>query len=92
MPYSFEGSEDFLDSIAKLRKSDSQAYERLEKKMLEILEHPYHFKPLSNALKHYWRAHIGHFVVAYRIIEESKVVRFVAYAHHDNIYKRSFSE
>jgi mRNA interferase RelE/StbE len=78
--------------MKKLRKHDPQMYERVKKKMIEILEIPHHFKPLSNALKNYRRAHVGSFVIAFRIIEDEKLVRFVAYAHHDDIYERSFNE
>lgn len=67
-------------------------YERVKKKMLEILEYPNHFKPLSNVLKYYKRVHVGHFVIVFRVLENQKAVRFVAYAHHDVIYRRSFNE
>jgi mRNA-degrading endonuclease RelE of RelBE toxin-antitoxin system len=60
--------------------------------MLEVLENPNHFKPLSNLLKKYRRAHVGSFVIAFRIIEDEKKVKFVAYEHHDVIYERSFTE
>lgn len=78
--------------MKKLRKQDPQLYERVKKKMQEVLENPQHHKPLSHVLKHYRRAHVGHFVIAFRIIEDQKMVRFVAFDHHDNIYERSFNE
>jgi len=67
-------------------------YERVKKKMVEILEYPQRHKPLGNVLKKYRRAHVGSFVIAFRIIEAEKRVKFVAFAHHDDIYERSFSE
>ena len=78
--------------MKKLRKQDPQMYERVKKKIVEILEYPQHYKPLGNLLKNYRRAHIGSFVIVFRIIEDQKIVRFVAYAHHDDIYEQSFSE
>ncbi len=67
-------------------------YARVKKKMMEIIENPNHHKPLSNILKNYRRAHVGHFVIAFRILEEQKMVRFVAYAHHDDIYEQRFND
>ncbi len=92
MAYLFEQSGSFFETIKKLRKKDPQAYQRVRKKISEILENPGHFKPLSNALKNYRRAHVGHFVIAFRIIEGESKVKFVAYAHHDEIYERSFDD
>ena len=85
-------SESFLKTIKKLRKTDPQMYDRVKKKMIEVLDNPEHFKPLSKVLKKYRRDHIGAFVIAFRIIEENKKVKFVDYDHHDKIYKRSFRE
>jgi len=89
LPYALDANEEFLEILGKLLKKDPQMYDRVRKKMQEILETPDHFKPLSNVLKHYRRAHVGHFVIAFRIIEEQKMVRFVAYAHH--IYTKEVS-
>lgn len=90
--YSILQSDEFLETMDKLRKKDQTTYERVKNKMKEILEMPQHFKPLGNLLKYYRRAHVGHFVIVFRIVEEQNAVKFVAYDHHDNIYKRSFSE
>ena len=92
MPYFLNESNDFLKTMKKLRKHDPQMYGRVKKKITEILENPHHYKPLSNLLKKYRRAHVGSFVIAFRIIEDQKMVRFVAYAHHDDIYEQSFNE
>ncbi|MFH2106664.1 MAG: type II toxin-antitoxin system RelE/ParE family toxin [Candidatus Micrarchaeota archaeon] len=92
LPYLFSQSDDFLKTMKKLRKQNPQLYERIRKKIVEILENPSHFKPLSNVLKHYRRAHIGHFVIAFRIVEDMKTVVFVAFDHHDNIYEMCFNE
>ena len=60
--------------------------------MIEVLENPHHHKSLSNLLKNYRRVHVGHFVIAFRIMEEGKMVRFVAFDHHDSIYEQSFND
>lgn len=85
-------SDSYLKTLKKLRKNDPQMYGRVKKKMIEVLDNPGHFKPLSEVLKKYRRAHVGSFVIAFRIIEDEHKVKFVAYDHHDNIYKKSFSE
>lgn len=85
-----EQSDEFFKTMIKLRKHDSQSYERVKKKMEEILNMPEHYKPLGNVLKHYRRAHVGSFVIVFRIIGE--VVRFVGYAHHDEIYETGINE
>lgn len=92
MKYVMDQSDSFLKTLKKLRKTDSQMYDRVKKKMIEILDNPDHFKPLSKVLKKYRRAHIGSFVIAFRIIEEENKVKFVDYDHHDKIYKKSFNE
>ncbi len=92
MAYLLNESDKFVETLKALRKKDRQMYERVKRKIEEIISDPHHYKPLSNALKGYKRAHIGSFVIAFRIIEEQQMVRFVAYEHHDNIYKRSFNE
>ena len=92
LPNIMDQSDSYLKTLKKLRKNDPQMYERVKKKMVEILDNPEHFKPLSKVLKKYRRAHVGAFVIAFRIIENEKKVKFVAYDHHDKIYKRSFSE
>ena len=67
-------------------------YEKVKKKVSQILENPQHFKPLGNVLKKYRRAHIDCYVIAFRIFEDEKTVKFVVYGHHDDIYERGFSE
>jgi len=92
LSYLIAQSDHFLEVLKKLSKKDFALYERLKKKIAEILENPEHYKPLSNKLKHYRRAHVGSFVIAFRIIEAEKTVKFVDFDHHDNIYEMSFSE
>ncbi|MDD3159773.1 MAG: type II toxin-antitoxin system mRNA interferase toxin, RelE/StbE family [Candidatus ainarchaeum sp.] len=72
----------------KLAKKDIVALEIIRKKVKQIKENPYQFKPLSNNLKNTWRVHIKKsFVLTYKISEEKKIVELVDYDHHDNIYK-----
>ncbi|MDP3742389.1 MAG: type II toxin-antitoxin system mRNA interferase toxin, RelE/StbE family [Candidatus Micrarchaeota archaeon] len=92
LTYLITHSDHFLETMKKLRKKDQPLYERVKKIMAEIIDNPEHYKPLSNKLKHYRRAHVGSFVIAFRIIEQEKTVKFVDYDHHDNIYEKPFNE
>lgn len=70
-----------LDFFNKRHKLFAQS---ILKKIDQIVDNPYHFKPLRNKLKNYRRAHIGHYVIIYRI--ENNCIYFEAIVHHDNAY------
>ncbi len=78
-----------LDKIfEKLAKKDIIALEAIQKKVKQIIQDPYRFKPLSNKMKNIRRVHIKiHFVLTYKIIEEEKIVELLDYDHHDKIYR-----
>lgn len=72
----------------KLSKKNPKQLEIITKKLEEILEDPYRFKPLSNTMKGFRRIHIDrNFVLVYSIDEENKTVILEDFDHHDNIYK-----
>jgi len=73
--------------MKKLRKKDNLRFERVCKKMDEILQDPHHYKPLGNELAGVLRVHIDPFVFTFKIDEENKIVRFLDFDHHDKIYK-----
>lgn len=85
MSYQYEFSDNFGDTIAKVKKKDKLLGERIDKKIMEIIENPFHYKQLSNVLKGRRRAHIGHFVVVFEIIDN--LVKFIKFAHHDEAYR-----
>ena len=74
--------------LKKLKKKDRVQFESVFKKMIQILERPESYKPLSNILKGRFRVHIGHFVLLFVIDYDAKVVEFIDYDHHKNIYKK----
>ncbi len=75
--------------LKKIFKKDKNRYEITTKKIKEIIENPYGYKPLKYPLEGYRRVHIdSHFVLVFKIDEKRKVVVFVDFDHHDNIYKR----
>lgn len=81
---------EYLDKLFyKISKKDSLQFLILKKKIKNISENPYQFKPLMGNMKGLRRVHIGKsFVLTYVIIESEKVVKLVDYDHHDRIYKK----
>lgn len=84
MPYTIEFSEDFEKSFRKLKKKDKVMFERIRKKLLEMVNHPEHYKPLRNVMAGYVRLHFGSFVVVYKI--EDHKVKIISLDHHDDAY------
>ncbi len=79
--------EEIRKELHKLYKRDRSLYDRIEKKVDELLENPHMGKPMESVLKGSWRVHVGHFVLMYMIDEEKKVVKFYKFEHHDKVYK-----
>jgi YafQ family addiction module toxin component len=73
--------------LKKLTKKDKTSAQYISKKIKEISENPYHFKPLRKPLQNFWRVHIGNYVLIYSIDEKSKTVTIEKYEHHDKAYK-----
>ena len=75
-------------TLKKLAKRDRELLLLIDKKVKEILNDPYRFKPLKKPLQNKRRVHVGgSFVLIYEIKEEHKIVTLVDFDHHDNIYK-----
>lgn len=71
----------------KLAKKNPKQFEIVAKKLHQILDNPYRFKPLSNVMKGHRRVHIDKsFVLIYSIDEKNKTVILEDYDHHDKIY------
>ncbi len=87
MTYILEISEHLDRLFAKISKKDSLQFEILSRKIKEILEELYKFKPLTGNMAGQRRVHIRHFVLTYEILENEKIVRLLDYDHHDCIYK-----
>jgi len=84
MDYVVEFSDEFEQSIKKLKKRDKVLFEQIQKKLLEIMRDPEHYKPLRNVLAGFRRLHFGSFVVIYRI--EGNTIRVISLDHHDKAY------
>lgn len=74
--------------LIKISKKDKPTYERIMKKIEEILscEDINTYKNLRNDLKNFKRVHIGHFVLIFSFNISKNVVFFEDFDHHDNIY------
>jgi len=72
----------------KLRKKDRELLVLIGRKVREILDNPYRFKPLRKPLQNKRRMHVGgSFVLIYEINKDEKIVTLLDLDHHDNIYK-----
>lgn len=84
MAYSIEFSEEFEKSMKKLKKRDKVLFQQIQKKLIELVETPEHYKPLRNVLAGYRGIHFGSFVLVYKI--EDETVRIISLEHHDRAY------
>ena len=85
--YDLEIRESVDGIFRKLANRDKVSFEYINKKIKEIRESPYHFKPLRSPLQNYRRVHIGNYVLVYSIDEKRKTVVIERYKHHDEVYK-----
>ena len=87
MTYGLEISEQFEKILSKLRKKNRKQLEIINKKVEEVRENPYNYKPLRGDMKGARRVHIDKsFVLTYEIDEQAKIIRLLDYDHHDKIY------
>jgi YafQ family addiction module toxin component len=84
MVYQIEFSAQFEKSMKKLKKKDNVLFEQIQKKMIDLVQNPDHYKPLKNILAGYRRIHFGSFVLIYKI--EGDTVRIISLDHHDQSY------
>ena len=84
MDYIIEFSLEFERSIKKLKKKDKLLFTKIQKKLIEIVQNPEHYKPLRNVLAGFRRIKFGHFILIYKI--EDKIVRIISLDHHDRAY------
>jgi len=87
MSYSLEISENADSIFRKLSKKNPRQLNMIDKKVLQIQQDPYRFKPLKGDMHGARRVHIDKsFVLIYEIIEGEKMVKILDYNHHDKIY------
>lgn len=87
MKYALDISDKLERLFSKLARKDKKQLLIIHKKVEEIRDNPYHFKPLRGDMHGARRVHISKsFVLTYEIDESNKVVKLLDYEHHDNIY------
>ncbi len=84
--YCLELRGDLKKVLSKLKRKDPVQFEAVQRKMQQIVENPYRFKPLHPPMQNKWRVHVRSFVIVYSINEKTKIVIIENYGHHDNIY------
>ena len=84
MEYIVEFSSQFEKSMKKLEKKDKALFSQIQKKLIDIVQDPVHYKTLKNVLAGYRRIHFGPFVLVFKI--EENVVRIISLDHHDKAY------
>lgn len=88
LPYHLRLKPHVEKALEKLGKKDPVQLDAIHKKVKQILEDPFRFKPLHAPMQHVRRVHImGSFVLVYRIDENEKAVEILDYDHHDNVYR-----
>ena len=88
MSYSFIIHSKCKNEIKKMCKKNPILEKAIKKKINQIIENPYHFKPLRYALAGERRVHImKSFVLKFEIDESRKTITFLFFGHHDDAYK-----
>ncbi len=77
-------SDEFKRQLRKLKQKDKVMYERVEKKIRDILVEPQHLKHLRDKLKGEQRVHFGPFVLRFKPNENK--IYFITFKHHDHAY------
>ncbi|MBS3137537.1 type II toxin-antitoxin system mRNA interferase toxin, RelE/StbE family [Candidatus Woesearchaeota archaeon] len=81
MSYIIEFSDEFERSMKKLKKRNNVVFDQIQRKLIQIIANPEHYKPLRNELAGYRRINFGSFVLIYTIKLET--IRVVSLDHHD---------
>jgi mRNA-degrading endonuclease RelE of RelBE toxin-antitoxin system len=85
--YSPEDTLAFGAIMKKLAKKDRVRFERVRKKVGEILQNPNSYEPLGNIMAGTRHAHIDPYVLVFRVDEAARKVIFLDFDHHDRIYR-----
>ncbi|HPW73502.1 MAG: type II toxin-antitoxin system RelE/ParE family toxin [Methanothrix sp.] len=86
-PYDIEIGDKLQRKLKKLQNKDTQYYNAIISKTVQIAEVPQLGKPLRGVLKGKRRVHVGPFVLIYKINENERVVTLIELEHHDDAYR-----
>lgn len=92
MTFKYGFSEDFLETLKKIRKKHKSLYESTLKKIDEIVARDNQtidfYKNLKNDLSDSKRAHVlKHYVLLFTVNKKEKHILFQKIRHHDEAYK-----
>jgi len=91
MRYRLEIKQSLYKKLSKYIKKNQKLYLILDSKISQILDNPYHFKPLKGNMSGLRRVHIAKsFVLTYEIIEKDELVILIDFEHHDKVYISCF--
>ena len=86
--YKLAVKESLDKKFRRMAKKDKETLILVHRKVEQILNDPYRFKPLKKPLQNKRRVHVGgSFVLIYEINELEKTVTLLDFDHHDRIYK-----
>lgn len=89
MSYDYIFHEKCEKELRKACNKNSSLQNALTNKIREIIMNPQHYKPLKYGLAGERRVHImKSFVLKFEIDEATKTVKFMAFEHHDDAYRR----
>ena len=91
MQYRFEIKPKLERKLKKIGKKDPVMFKATRDKIEEIIKNPYHYKPLRYDLRGLRRVHLEKsFVLVFEIDEKERIVRFLDFGHHDEIYRKKY--
>ena len=86
MPYLYSSSVKFESNLRKIKKRNKILFERVIRKIEEILDQPEIYKPLKYDLAGSRRVHFGSQVMTFEI--KGNTIKFLEIEHHDKVYRR----
>ena len=86
MQYSYEFSPVMKKKLKVLKKKDRALFDKIGKKIMQVVENPDLYKVLSHVSGTYRRVHVGSFVLVFEI--KGDTVYFLSFEHHDTAYKK----
>ena len=91
MQYRLEIKPKLEKKLKKIEKKDPVMFKAARDKIEEIIKNPRHYKPLRYDKKGLRRVHLEKsFVLMFEIDEEERIVRFLDFGHHDEIYRKRY--
>ncbi len=85
--YDYVISEVLNKKLAKIVRKNYSQLAKIDKKVQQIIKDPTRFKKLRGDMKGSSRVHIDtHFVLIFEYDSKNKIVRFLDFDHHDNVY------